>query len=72
MDSSRLSAEQIARLRSQLERQRDYLHHLCMRMADQNWRVDDPMLQAATDAYHAVDRLTRLAVVRRRPGGRLP
>jgi len=55
-----------------LERQRDYLQRLCVRMMDLNWRTDDPLLVAAHKAYHAHEELLRLAVPRRKPGGRLP
>lgn len=72
MDSRRLSTEQVNRLRAQLQRQHDYLQRLCVRMMDLNWRTDDPLLVAAQKAYHAHEDLLRLAVPRRKPGGRLP
>jgi hypothetical protein len=41
-------------------------------MADLHWNVNDPLWQNAVNATHAVDELRKFAVVRRRPGGRLP
>jgi hypothetical protein len=41
-------------------------------MVDLRWNVNCPLWKNANDAAHAVDGLLRVAVVRRRPGGRLP
>jgi hypothetical protein len=72
VDSRRLSADQVSRLRAQLARQCRYLHALVERMHALNWRSEDPLWHAANVAAHAVDDLLRACVVTRRPGGRLP
>ncbi len=72
MDSRRLTADQVARLRATLTRQSRFLHALVERMADLEWRSEDPLWQSANRAAHAVDDLLAKCVVTRKPGGRLP
>jgi hypothetical protein len=72
VDSRRLSAEQIERLRAVMLRQSRYLHRLVGRMVKLKWRTDDPLWMTALRAQDAVDSLLRETVVNRRPGGRLP
>jgi hypothetical protein len=72
VDSRRLSADQIERLRAVVLRQSRYLHKLVGRMVKLKWRTDDPMWVTALAAREAADSLLRELVVRRKPGGRLP
>lgn len=72
MDSRRLSAEQIQRMRAVILPQSRYLNRLIERMIKLHWRVDDPVWTTTLKARDAVDAMLRELVVRRKPGGRLP
>lgn len=72
MDSRRLTAAQIERVRAVIVKQSDYLHRLICRMGDLKWRSDDPLWVAAHRACVGVEELLKELVVRRKPGGRLP
>jgi hypothetical protein len=71
VDSSRLTAEQIEKMRAVLSRQSRYLHSVIYRMVDLKWRTNDPLWTSTHKACAAVDELLGKLVVRRRPGGRL-
>jgi hypothetical protein len=72
VDSRRLSAEQIERVRVVVLRQSRYLNRMVDRMVKLHWRVDDPVWITTFKARDAIDAMLRELVVRRRPGGRLP
>jgi hypothetical protein len=57
MDASNLTEEQGRRLAASLAPMVGYLHRLAHRMQRLGWKADDPMYQAAWEAYHAVHAL---------------
>ena len=57
MDSSKLTEEQGRRLAGTLAPMVGYLHRLAHRMQQMGWRPDDPIYQAAWEAYHAAHAL---------------
>src|SRR4029077_7342202 len=63
VDSTQLSPEQLRQLRVIVERQRDYLARLLMRMDTLGFISDDPLRNAAAGALDAVERLARTAMV---------
>lgn len=69
---SRLSADQIQRVRAVMLRQSRYLNRLVDRMVKLHWRVHDPVWITTFKAREAVDAMLRELVVRRKLGRRLP
>src|SRR5258708_3817273 len=63
MDSRRLSADQVHRVRVVMLRQSRYLHRLVDRMVKLQWRTDDPVWLTTIKAREATDSMLRELVV---------
>src|SRR6185436_12517432 len=65
MDSSGITREQAERLRQQVQRNLQYMNSLCRRMEKLGFPTNDPLLEAAMKARHAVQGALRSVPLRR-------